>query len=289
MRRLLIPVILVLCCLNVAASDRKADSLAFHNADWQITELKKGAEAAYAGISMFDSRQSISVIRYPAKRFNTRFIISKGKNAAATSKIAARNGAYMAVNAGYFSGELLPCVHLRIGKKVYGVTNTAEAFRVNGVVGFKDKKGRRIRIKPCHPSQYQEVSGKWHSVMASGPMLMSEGRILVPEFTRPDGKGGGTDAFDDRRHPRTVIGYNSEGEVFLIVIDGRHKGKGDGASMYEAAKICSFLGLTDAINLDGGGSSSLWSEPTGVMSHPSDNRIFDHKGERKVPYIIGVF
>lgn len=289
MKRILLPIIFILCCIGAEAGNRKADSLSFCGAKWQITELKKGAEAAYAAIAMFDSQQSISVIRYPARRFSTRFILSPGKDAAATSKIATDNDAYMAVNAGYFSGELLPCVHFRIGKEIHGVTNPAEAFRVNGVVGFRDKRGRRIMIEPCHPSDYQEITGEWHSVMASGPMLMNDGRILVPEFTRPDGNGGGTDAFDDRRHPRTVIGHNADGDIFLIVIDGRHKGKADGTSMYQTALICSFLGLTDAINLDGGGSSSLWTELTGVLSHPSDNRVFDHKGERRVPYIIGVF
>lgn len=272
------------------AGDRHTDSLAFCKADWQITELKKGAEAAYAGISMFESNQSISVIKYPARRFRTRFILSTGENAAATSVTAAGNGAQMAVNGGYFNmKELVPCVYFRIGKEIHSVTDTSEAFRVNGVVGLKDRRGRRIKIESCHPSQYEDITGKWHSVMATGPMLMADGEILVPEFTLPDGNGKGTDAFNDRRHPRTAIGYDDEGNIFLIVIDGRHPGKGDGASIYETALVCSFLGITDAINLDGGGSSAIWSRPTGVLSHPSDNRTFDHEGERKVPYIIGVF
>ena len=86
-----------------------------------------------------------------------------------------------------------------------------------------------------------------------------------------------------------MLGYDKEGNICLVVIDGRHKGQGDGASIYETALICSFLGLTDAINLDGGGSSAIWSSETGVLNHPSDNKIFDHEGERVVPNIIGVF
>ena len=86
-----------------------------------------------------------------------------------------------------------------------------------------------------------------------------------------------------------AIGYDKEGNICLVVIDGRHQGQGDGASIYETALICSFLGLTDAINLDGGGSSAIWSSETGVLNHPSDNKVFDHEGERVVPNIIGVF
>jgi exopolysaccharide biosynthesis protein len=60
-------------------------------------------------------------------------------------------------------------------------------------------------------------------------------------------------------------------------------------SIYETALTCRFLGMQDAINLDGGGSSSLWHEVLGVLSHPSDNKAFDHKGERAIPNIIGIY
>ena len=49
--------------------DRAADSLAFVNAQWEITELERGAQATYAQISMFNSVQSVSVVKYPAKNF----------------------------------------------------------------------------------------------------------------------------------------------------------------------------------------------------------------------------
>ena len=49
------------------------------------------------------------------------------------------------------------------------------------------------------------------------------------------------------------------------------------------------LGMTDAINLDGGGSTTLWTEKTGVINHPYDNRKFDHDGERSVPNLIVVY
>ena len=74
-----------------------------------------------------------------------------------------------------------------------------------------------------------------------------------------------------------------------MVIDGRFKGKADGASIFETAYICHLLGMTDAINLDGGGSSALWSRETGVINHPRDNKKFDHEGERVVPNLIVVY
>ena len=76
----------------------------------------------------------------------------------------------------------------------------------------------------------------------------------------------------------------------MAVIDGRAKGQAAGATIAETAYIARLLGLTDALNLDGGGSSALWtaqegvvSHPSGVLNHPYDNHRFDHAGERAVP------
>lgn len=83
--------------------------------------------------------------------------------------------------------------------------------------------------------------------------------------------------------PRSLIGKRPNGEVVMAVIDGRAKGQAAGATIAETAYIARLLGLTDALNLDGGGSSALWTAQEGVVSHPSDNRRFDHAGERAVP------
>lgn len=69
-------------------------------------------------------------------------------------------------------------------------------------------------------------------------------------------------------------------------LNGRFPGQGEGASIEECSKICKFLGLKDAINLDGGGSSSLWTPSTGVINHPCDNKKWTHDGERKDPTIF---
>ena len=49
------------------------------------------------------------------------------------------------------------------------------------------------------------------------------------------------------------------------------------------------LGGEDALNLDGGGSTTLWlsgASDNGVVNYPCDNGRFDHAGERKVPNIL---
>ncbi len=73
--------------------------------------------------------------------------------------------------------------------------------------------------------------------------------------------------------------------MYFAVIDGRFP-LGIGMSISELQVLCESLGLYEAINLDGGGSSTLWNKETGVVNHPYDNKQFDHAGERVVPNVI---
>lgn len=47
-----------------------------------------------------------------------------------------------------------------------------------------------------------------------------------------------------------------------------------------------WLGCTEAINLDGGGSSTMYIKEFGVVNYPSDNGLHDHEGERPVSNAI---
>lgn len=66
-----------------------------------------------------------------------------------------------------------------------------------------------------------------------------------------------TNDFSTIRHPRTAVGYNTDGKVFLVVVDGRQPSTSNGASLADLAEIFFSLGCTDALNLDGGGSTTM--------------------------------
>lgn len=72
------------------------------------------------------------------------------------------------------------------------------------------------------------------------------------------------------RHPRTALGWNDT-HYFLIAVDGRQKGLSAGMTFPELADLARRLGCTDALNLDGGGSTTLWLGGK-VMNSPSDRR-----------------
>ncbi|MHC4326301.1 MAG: phosphodiester glycosidase family protein [Planctomycetota bacterium] len=72
------------------------------------------------------------------------------------------------------------------------------------------------------------------------------------------------------RHPRTAIGFNDM-YFFLLVVDGRQKDLSIGMTLEELADFMLNLGCTEAMNLDGGGSSTFWLDGK-IMNSPSDGR-----------------
>jgi Phosphodiester glycosidase len=68
--------------------------------------------------------------------------------------------------------------------------------------------------------------------------------------------------------PRTLVGWNSAGDVFFVVVDGRQASSA-GLTMAQAADMLAGLGATEGVNLDGGGGSTLVVGGT-VWNQPSD-------------------
>ena len=83
-----------------------------------------------------------------------------------------------------------------------------------------------------------------------------------------------------QRNPRTVAGVTATGQVILLVVDGRSSAS-IGVTLYELGQEMKALGTVDAVNLDGGGSATMWIKGLGVVNHPTDS-----SGERPVSNAI---
>lgn len=111
-----------------------------------------------------------------------------------------------------------------------------------------------------------------------GAGLLVAGGLPVADWT-PEQTA---DAFRADRHPRTVIGADGEGNLWLVAVDGRNPGVSVGMSFAELQRMCVALGLRDALNLDGGGSTTL------VVNGQVVNRPSDVTGPRAVSDAIVV-
>ena len=92
----------------------------------------------------------------------------------------------------------------------------------------------------------------------------------------------------DVRHPRTAVGISQNGNQFVwLVVDGRQKGYSEGVSEEELARLLVESGCAHGINLDGGGSSSMW-----IRDEKSElalaNRPSEASGVRPVPVVLGL-
>jgi hypothetical protein len=102
------------------------------------------------------------------------------------------------------------------------------------------------------------------------PVLVHEGRRWVAD----DGSN-----FVAGRHPRTIVGWNAT-ETLLVTVDGRQPGYSVGLSLLDAADLLLAMGATEALNLDGGGSTTM-VVGAAVVNRPSD-RMVKRAGRQQV-------
>jgi exopolysaccharide biosynthesis protein len=114
-------------------------------------------------------------------------------------------------------------------------------------------------------------------LLGGGPRLLAGGRLVASEAAAyPAG-------FAETRHPRTAVGVRADGALVLAVIDGRQPNIGVGMSIPETAALMAELGCVEAINMDGGGSSTMVVKEK-VVNNPSDI-----SGERPVSDALLIF
>ena len=109
-------------------------------------------------------------------------------------------------------------------------------------------------------------------VVNGGPRLLRDGRPDITAkaegFDRP-GDPGFYYAFALRRNPRTLAGVTGDGRLLLVAVDGRAPGYSAGLDFEEEAAVMRALGARDAVNLDGGGSTTM-TVGGAVVTRPSD-------------------
>ena len=127
--------------------------------------------------------------------------------------------------------------------------------------------GMRIDISLAVKPADRSPSNPWaaaEDIIGAGPKLVTGGRIdITTEREKMD------PTFSTDRHPRTAIASLTDGRVLLVVVDGRQPLRSIGMSLDELARLLIEFGATEAMNLDGGGSTAMVVQGK-VINHPSD-------------------
>lgn len=281
MKKVLLSFALILWALTVVGADKR-DSLLIIKADWKITTTPEGLTHKQAQIKgLFNSVQSINLIEIP-RSAKMKVGIAGDEGMKRTSQQATEKGALAAINGTYYNmvtGNSV-CFY-KINDQVLDTTTNGEfKSRVNGAI--REVKGN-IEIIDWNKEIEANYKKNKGTVLASGPIMVDNGRIS--DWSKCDKK------FIETRHPRSAIFTKKNGTIVFLTVDGRSEGNAAGMSIPELAYLAKILGAEDAINLDGGGSTTLWlkgAPENGVLNYPSDNKLFDHKGERSVSNIFYV-
>ena len=143
------------------------------------------------------------------------------------------------------------------------------------------RKGLRLRfswrLNSIEPGQDQKWQGA-SSILGAGPQLIKDGKIAITNVQEQI-----TPAFVNDGHPRTAIARLASGKILLVTIDGRQPGESIGMPLTTLAELLLELGAVEAMNLDGGGSTTM------VIHNKLVNKPSDQTGERPVSDAILVF
>ncbi|MGI6750836.1 MAG: phosphodiester glycosidase family protein [Atribacter sp.] len=109
-------------------------------------------------------------------------------------------------------------------------------------------------------------------ILSSGPLLFQNGL--------PGPFGEFRKEIVENKHPRAVIGQTQEGKILFLAVDGRRPGHSSGLTILELVEELKNYQVTDALNLDGGGSVTFYLQGK-ILNWPSDLA-----GERKISTAI---
>ncbi len=149
-----------------------------------------------------------------------------------------------------------------VGNKITAASANPLSIPENGyvLVGPKSKLGKLFG------ADYVDVeiktNPKWENVqhiISGGPYLLKDNQIFIDMIAQKLQSIGG-------RNPRTAIGYTEDNNLVLVAVDGR-EGSSVGLTLVELAKLMKTLGCTNAINLDGGGSTVMYIKGQ-IVNHP---------------------
>lgn len=167
------------------------------------------------------------------------------------------------------------------GRVLQGIGDGAKWLRKHAEVGAD--LDLRQRVADAETGERVAVRAGT-SVVNGGPLLVDDGQVRLtpvrggwsPEDIQGVDRASFYNAWYLRRNPRTAAGVTDEGKLLLVTVDGRAPGYSVGASIPEMARVMEHLGAVEALNLDGGGSTTMVVDGK-LVTRPSDST-----GERPV-------
>ena len=187
-----------------------------------------------------------------------------------TSDMAANNNAVLAINGDYYGARQNGYV-IRNGKLYRDTSGNRDALVIQ-------KNGEFKFVSESETSASELLQEGALQVFSFGPVLLNNGEISVGENDEV--------GMAMASNPRTAIGYLGNNHYVFVVSDGRTS-ESAGLSLYELASFMKELGVKDAYNLDGGGSSTMVFKGEITNNPTTSGRSGEERAVSDIVYIGG--
>jgi len=200
-------------------------------------------------------------------------VTEQRRSFARTSDMASAAGVVVAVNGDFFLREGIPRGPEVLHGDVRRNRGSQPAFAWSPRAGPRIGTTRRLPTGELGLQGF--TAGGFDEIVGGLPQLLDDGTRVYDTTSAED--------FRNTRHPRTAVGLDEAGrKLWLVVVDGRQEYSA-GMTLEELRELFDFLGAHDALNLDGGGSSTM------VVAGHVVNRPSDVVGERSVVNGLGIY
>ncbi len=276
--------------VDVEASSRKERAPKSGDAGWTITQLDGDKLVWYSFRGEeFGAQQFVNIISLDlnCKDYELEFVAIDRLDS--LSSVAMRHDAVVAINGTYewdasfvkvdgkvFSEITLPADHLRYWKH-------------EGAVAYD---GKKIEIGYGDKSSY--AKSKMPNMLSSSPMLIDNykqvGATFVGDISKLNISKLPSEDYrrhQSVRHPRTAVALTRSNRLLLITVDGRSVNSAGMSAKELTEFLVTWFNPRYALNMDGGGSTTMYIKGSGesltdVVNYPTDNKRYDHYGQRRV-------
>jgi hypothetical protein len=200
-----------------------------------------------------DETTTVYAVRHPASRTRVRVVhFPRTRRLDVWCRGA---GVEEAVVGGFFVRDpYRPLGEVWIDGRAVAHEPVPERYAPRRACVVSDGEGVRILARESAPTQPDA------DLVQAGPMLVAGGAVAFDPRADREGFSAGAEQFDSDitsdRYPRAALGLSDDALV-AVACDGRRTGVDAGLSMLELARVMVDLGAREAINLDGGGSTTL--------------------------------
>lgn len=275
---------------QVEAASRKEKTPKNEDQGWTVRQID-GDELVWYTFhgEIFGAQQNVNVLSLDlkSKKYELDFVALEKNDS--VSSVALKHDAVAGINGTYEWDASFVKAEGKVYSEITIPAGHQRYWKHEGAVSYD---GRKLKIGYGDKSSY--LKSKMPDILSSSPMLIDNYKPVGATFVGDLSNLKIEDlAYEDYRrhqgvrHPRTAIALTRSKKVLLVTIDGRSVNSAGMTAKEVTEFLCEYFNPRYALNLDGGGSTTMYIKDSGksltdVVNYPTDNKRYDHYGQRGV-------